>query len=194
MLSGSGLKGLNRIVIVRLRKVGTRPSGEYAAIADWSHADTFFVVSVRSTPCCRPVVGNLPHSSYNRPRSMVHCVHNLKYRSGVCRTATPLMLIVTRRTGYWADWIRAYKILIDGNKVGKIRTGEELKFNLDEGSHSIKFTIDWCSSKELTFDIKLQDKPIEVECWPGCRGCSLLFALYFITFGRKHYISARMKS
>ena len=104
------------------------------------------------------------------------------------------MLIVTRRTGYYVDGARAYKVFIDNNEVGKIRQGEELKFNLDEGIHSIRFTIDWCSSREIIFDIKSQDKPIEVECFPGCSGCNILFAIFFVTFGSQNYILARMKS
>ena len=46
----------------------------------------------------------------------------------------------------WQDRLRAYTILIDGEKVGRLRAGRELSVAVSPGSHSCQATIDWTGS------------------------------------------------
>lgn len=52
---------------------------------------------------------------------------------------------------------RNYIIILDGKKVGKIAEGEVKEFDVSPGRHSLKFAIDWTSSKEEEFTILEED-------------------------------------
>lgn len=71
------------------------------------------------------------------------------------------MIILKRGKGY-ADKMRAYTVLLDGNEIGKIRQGESKQFQAQEGKHTLQLKIDWCISKPITFD--LAEKYITFEC------------------------------
>ena len=71
------------------------------------------------------------------------------------------MIIIKRCKGA-GDKLRAYKILLDGTEIGKIRQGESKQFPAQEGKHSLQLKIDWCTSEPVTFD--LADKSINFEC------------------------------
>lgn len=53
---------------------------------------------------------------------------------------------ITRRTTYWVDILRAYRIYIDGQYVGKVRNGATAEFSVDPGLHEVFLRIDWCAS------------------------------------------------
>jgi len=42
-----------------------------------------------------------------------------------------------------------YKIIADGNKIGEIANGATEQFDLPEGTHTIRATINWCSSQDI---------------------------------------------
>ena len=71
------------------------------------------------------------------------------------------MITLKRSTGY-ADKMRAYKVLLDGNAIGSIRQGESKEYPLQAGKHTLQLKIDWCTSKPITFDFT--DKPLTFEC------------------------------
>ena len=75
------------------------------------------------------------------------------------------MLVITRKSAFYANYLRSYKIFIDHECVGKIRVGQEKRFELNEGVHTVWFAIDWCRSKEISFEIRSQDDLVEIECW-----------------------------
>jgi len=99
------------------------------------------------------------------------------------------MLIVTRKSGYYANAARAYKIFIDNECVGKIRAGQEKRFDLNEGTHEVWFEIDWCRSQKITFDIKSKDDSTEIECWAR----SPFTGLFDIIFRAQDYIPVAIK-
>ena len=57
-----------------------------------------------------------------------------------------------RRSTY-RDRVRAYKVILDGEKIGDIRNGEEETFPIAPGRHVLKLKIDWAGSPEMTFDV-----------------------------------------
>jgi hypothetical protein len=71
-----------------------------------------------------------------------------------------------RRPGAWRDVLRGYRVLIDGENVGLIRLGQVREFSVTPGMHSIRLKIDWCSSPELSVNIRAGDT-IGFVCAPG---------------------------
>ena len=47
-----------------------------------------------------------------------------------------------RRQSFYRDRLRAYRVRIDGNPVGKIAAGETMDFPVPPGEHRVRLTID----------------------------------------------------
>ncbi|MEV6695239.1 hypothetical protein AB0M35_27580 [Micromonospora sp. NPDC051196] len=65
---------------------------------------------------------------------------------------TELVRVVVRRPhGFWRDQLRAYELVVDGQSYGRIRRGEEVRFEVAPGSHWAQARIDWTGSPRLAF-------------------------------------------
>lgn len=53
----------------------------------------------------------------------------------------------------WAkvDMLRAYKVVLDGKVIGKIKNDETRDFRIPSGSHELSLKIDWCRSNTIGF-------------------------------------------
>jgi hypothetical protein len=60
---------------------------------------------------------------------------------------------VTRKHSRWRDRGRAYRVLIDGLEVGKLRHGRSEEFDVRPGKHGIRLKIDWMGSDELPVNV-----------------------------------------
>jgi hypothetical protein len=69
-----------------------------------------------------------------------------------------------KRNSAFIDWLREYKILLDGEVLGRIRNGKEVVLDVPPGRHDLSLKIDWASSNTLTFDAA--EDPLDFEC--GC--------------------------
>ena len=58
-------------------------------------------------------------------------------------------ITIHRRGGPKFDMLRAYRILINGQQVGKLRRGGSLTLIHPEGRAVIEARIDWCSATPL---------------------------------------------
>jgi hypothetical protein len=58
----------------------------------------------------------------------------------------------------WKDRLRAYKVVVDGRVVGKIKRGETKSFELEPGQHEVYAKIDWTQSQTLRIDVGAGDK------------------------------------
>ena len=92
--------------------------------------------------------------------------------------------ITIQRTSENFNRLRDFRIYIDGEKIGTIADGETKDFIIFSGQHSIVAKIDWCSSPEISFDIKDTDtKTFKVGGFKGGNTIVLimigLVALYF---------------
>ena len=109
---------------------------------------------------------------------------------------------------------RNYSIFIDGNFSGKIKNGQRVEFPLSEGKHTVKATIDWCSSNTLFLHIHHDEiKEIKITGlkympWILMLGllavylCTLelwiyagilllilaIYTIYYLSFGREKYL------
>ncbi|HLD18480.1 MAG TPA: hypothetical protein VJB90_00515 [Candidatus Nanoarchaeia archaeon] len=95
------------------------------------------------------------------------------------------MVRIKRDSGY-ADRIRAYKIVLDGDIVEEIKNGQQLELNVSPGRHQLYLKIDWCRSNVVDFEIN--GNAIEFECESNLRGLKILLSILYSTFLRSQYI------
>ena len=100
------------------------------------------------------------------------------------------MIRITRDSGY-ADRIRAYKIVLDGNVIGEIRNGEQLELDLPPGKHQLHLKIDWCRSNVVDFETN--GNTVEFECGSNLRGSKIFLSIVYVTFLRNKYIWLKKK-
>lgn len=92
---------------------------------------------------------------------------------------------ITREPGFVADRARPYQVDIDHEKVLDIHEGEEREITVPSGMHTLSVRLDWCRSQLITIDAK-GGQSTSFWCWPNARPYT---ALFFLTFGRTHYIA-----
>jgi hypothetical protein len=84
-----------------------------------------------------------------------------------------------------ADLWRAYKVHIDGERVGKLRRGEVQTYDVPPGAHAVHLTIDWATSPTVEVHLSAGDH-VELVCRPNA---SLFLWPYWLTAGRRRYIA-----
>ena len=62
------------------------------------------------------------------------------------------------RESEFRDFLRAYVVVIDGEKVGKIRRGQTKEFPISSGQHELVLRIDWCGSRTIRFSVNDGDE------------------------------------
>ena len=92
---------------------------------------------------------------------------------------------IQRRRAIWRDLLRAYVVTIDGNDVGRLRSGEKRTFSLDPGNHDVRMKIDWCGSETVSVN---GSSDTELVC--DSNGTALT-VLPQIIFSAGEYISLR---
>jgi hypothetical protein len=94
---------------------------------------------------------------------------------------------VERSASGYADRARSYRILLDGVKVGTVRSGEHVTFNATPGHHRLRLAIDYCRSEIVELDLSA-DQEARFECWTKAR---VLAAPYWLTLGSRRWIGIR---
>ncbi len=91
-----------------------------------------------------------------------------------------------RDSGY-ADRLRAYEVIVDGNTAGEIRNGGTKKFPISSGQHDLLLKIDWCGSKTIRFTTG--DGEVRTfDAKSNLRGPKLLAALWYALFACSSWI------
>ncbi len=62
-------------------------------------------------------------------------------------------IVVRRPTGGYRDFLRSYKVEVDGVEVGKVGRGEQVEFTVAPGRHNVRAVIDWSGSPVLPVDV-----------------------------------------
>jgi hypothetical protein len=96
---------------------------------------------------------------------------------------------IVRDSGY-ADRVRDYDVILDGNKVGKIGNGETIEFPVSNGRHDLSLKIDWCGSKVIRFTAAEKDV-FTFDAESNLRGPALVGALWRAIFARNSWISLK---
>lgn len=127
--------------------------------------------------------------------------------------------IKIQRTSEYINSMRDYQILIDGQKVGGVANGDTRFFEIAEGKHKIFSKIGWCRSPEIAIDLNDNETmslkvggfkysnwimPISfgiivvnfvlkytfnIDYGRYLIGIVTLLLIYFVTFGRKQYLT-----
>jgi hypothetical protein len=89
------------------------------------------------------------------------------------------------RPSQYADMLRSYQIMLNGEKAGSIARNDVLEIAAPAGKATIAARIDWGRSQPLTIDTK-PGETVEVEVrnrWGSALG------IWAITFGRNSYLT-----
>ena len=80
-------------------------------------------------------------------------------------------IVIRRPRALWFDALRAYRIVIDGIEVGKLRQGGKIVLEHAPGTAVIGARIDWCSAPPLRVEIRPgEDCVVEVANAKGLEG------------------------
>jgi hypothetical protein len=90
--------------------------------------------------------------------------------------------LVLRRGDAYRDKFRAYRIIVDGRKVGKINRNSAVRIPVSAGKHTVQLKIDWCSSRELVISVAAGLSMV-LECGPNDKT-----ALFSNSFDTNNYI------
>jgi hypothetical protein len=96
-------------------------------------------------------------------------------------------LTVSRDSGY-TDHFRAYAVVVDGRKIGKLRNGETREFSIEPGSHTIRAKIDWCGSHTQQFTAA-EGEPLFFRIKSNLRGTDLAKIFRYVIFENDSYLN-----
>ena len=82
------------------------------------------------------------------------------------------------------DLFRRYRVLIDGNEVGRIGRGERQAFEVDPGPHQVRLKIDWCWSEPVDLQVAEGDE-VALVCEPNA---NVITFIYYATGAYDRYI------
>jgi hypothetical protein len=95
--------------------------------------------------------------------------------------------IIIKRHFRYADSLRSYEMIYDGENIGLINNGEQKVFNTKTGRHRLYLKIDLWRSKEISFEVVKKTNK-EFECQNTLHGLKILIAPLYITLLRDRYI------
>lgn len=97
------------------------------------------------------------------------------------------MMIKIRRLKDKHDFMRPYTVYLDNEKVGKVKNGKELQFEVTEGKHLLFLKVDWCTSNQLIVYAHEHENVI-LECYPTARDSKKIISAMSIFKKRSNYI------
>jgi hypothetical protein len=93
-----------------------------------------------------------------------------------------------RRAKEFADYLRSYTILLDGDKLGEIKNGETREFPISPGQHQLRMKIDWCGSMTIPFVAATDSEILDFSVRSNLKGSGGLAALYYLIFKPNEWI------
>lgn len=104
----------------------------------------------------------------------------------------PSHLNITRAPSF-IDSNRAYRIMVDGEMVGRILPQETVEIPIKQGQHDISVRIDWCGSRKLSLKFE-PDDTLFLECGSNVSGWKFILNIVYIAFFWNDYLWLRQKS
>lgn len=77
------------------------------------------------------------------------------------------MQVTVHRVKRLRDAGRSYKVVLDGQSVGKVARGKSIAFEVAPGEHRLQCSIDGATSPEVTFTAGAADLAFECEAGEG---------------------------
>lgn len=90
---------------------------------------------------------------------------------------------IDRAVALISDSLRAYKVFIDGEQVGKVHSGETQIFDVAPGAHEVQLKIDWVASPVIVADLA----PGEQATF-HCKPRDPITGMWFTFFSRDRYV------
>lgn len=98
--------------------------------------------------------------------------------------------ISLKRDSGYADRLRKYRVLVDGQEIGRIGDSEEKTFQIAPGQHQLIVRLDWAKTPAVSFEA-MQDQTAKFSCGSNLRGMRLILALYYVVFAPSKYLWLR---
>lgn len=89
-----------------------------------------------------------------------------------------------QRASTYTDRVRAYRVLVDGEEVGRIKNATTETFPIAPGPHEVQLKIDWAYSPPLAIDAS-PGGTVRLQCRPRANP---LTGLYYTILARKKYL------
>ena len=71
------------------------------------------------------------------------------------------------RSGGYPDWMRSYRIFVDGEDQGSVKHNETRTIEVANGRHEVQLRMDWSSSAVVAVDV--DDAGTTLACGPTAR-------------------------
>jgi hypothetical protein len=75
-------------------------------------------------------------------------------------------ICITRTSAGARARFRAFRVLIDGAKAGKLRRGQSMRFTVPTGKHTVRVKVDWAGSPEWGVSLD-EGERAEFICGPA---------------------------
>jgi len=95
-------------------------------------------------------------------------------------------MLSIKREASWANRLRKYKVILDGEEVGSIGESGTFEYPINPGLHTLYLQIDWCRSNKLEFEIE-NNEILKFKCG-GVRNFKFFAIIWYITFKRTSYL------
>jgi len=101
------------------------------------------------------------------------------------------ILTIQRDQGY-ADMARKYRVLLDGEEIGRIAHDEVLRREISDGPHVLQAKIDWCGSRPLKINAQSGDSVVTIRS--ALRGWRILLGFYYVLINRFGYLRLELQN
>lgn len=95
--------------------------------------------------------------------------------------------LTLHRNRAFVDRFREYKVIIDGEVRGAIKNGGQFACQVEPGTHTLRLTVDWCTSNELSFDTS-SNQPNRFTCSANIVGLRFLAVSFYGLMKPKDWI------
>jgi len=101
-------------------------------------------------------------------------------------------IIVSRPDERWANRVRSYKIVVDGEVLASLRRGEDATVPVAPGHHKVRAKIDWARSRDIDLDLGENDRAYLI-CQSAFRPSLIVpRAMLYVTIWRKRYLDLQL--
>jgi hypothetical protein len=90
----------------------------------------------------------------------------------------PGRITIDRAARGWHNSARAYRVLIDGNGVARVKYGQSVTVAAAPGRHNVQLAVDWERSPKLELDLA-DGQELRVRCGPPGNPLVSLFRVVF---------------
>ncbi len=95
-------------------------------------------------------------------------------------------LKISRKSEYPTKY-RKYKIIVDGDKKGTIKTGERVEIPIQPGNHELYLKIDWGRSNKIAFT-NVDGEKVQFRCCYRGDWTNAFLGLYYFFIKPHEYL------